>query len=111
MERRSPLAFLLDLVSRGYGADPPEHDAREMYAEFVPEASAFGGHELEGLITRMDRLCLTLCVDGRVYDVVLRAGTAYHPRIEAESFEGKFVRVHGTWSDDGFHANSITRIA
>jgi len=109
--RRSPLAFLLDLVTRGYAADPSEHDVREMYAEFVPEASTFGGHELEGLITRMDRLCLTLCVDGRAYDVVLRAATAYHPHVAAETFAGKFVRIHGSWSDDGFHANSITRIA
>jgi hypothetical protein len=109
--RRSPLAFLFDLVSRGYAADPSEHDTREMYAEFVPEASTFGGHELEGLITRMDRLCLTLCVDGRVYDVVLRAATAYHPQVNAETFEGKFVRINGSWGDNGFHANCITRIA
>jgi hypothetical protein len=111
MERRSPLAFLLDLVSRGSVAEPSEHDAREMYAEFVPEAREFGGHELEGLITRMDRLCLTLCVDGRVYDVVLRAATAYHPHVDPKAFDGKFVRIHGAWSGDGFHANSITRIA
>ncbi len=111
MERRSPLAFLLDLVSRGSAAEPSEHDSREMYAEFVPQASDFGGHELEGLITRMDRINLTLCVDGRVYDVVLRAATAFHPRVDPAAFEGKFVRIHGSWSDDGFHANRITRIA
>jgi hypothetical protein len=109
-QQRSPLAFLLDLVARGYGAEPVEHDAREMYAEFVPDANEFGGHELEGLITQMDRYALTLCVDGRVYDVVLREATAFHPHVEAESFAGKFVRIHGTWSDDGFHANCITRI-
>jgi hypothetical protein len=110
-QSRTPLGFLLNLVSRGHAAEAPEHDTREMYAEFVPEASAFGGHELEGLITRMDRVCLTLCVDGRAYDVVLRAATAYHPDVEIHHFEGQFVRIHGSWDRDGFHANTITRIA
>jgi len=106
---RSALSFLLDLVARGYGAPGSAHDAREMYAEFVPEARTFGDHELEGMITRMDRLNLTLCVDGRVYDVVLRCATAYHPPDAMRT--GAFVRVHGSWAQDGFHANCITRIA
>jgi hypothetical protein len=106
---RSVLSFLLDLISRGYGGASPEHDTREMYAEFVPEASTFGDHELEGLITRINRFELTLCVDGRVYDVVLRSATAYHP-IDANVI-GNFVRIHGSWATDGFHANSITLVA
>jgi hypothetical protein len=106
---RSVLGVLLDLVSRGYVGDASEHDSSEMYAEFQPEARAFGEHELEGLITRFNRLELTLCVDGRVYDVVLREATTYHPTDGVRT--GAFVRVHGTWADDGFHASSITRIA
>jgi hypothetical protein len=107
---RSPLGFLMDLVSGGYGAPSTAHDSTEMYAEFEADASTFGGHELEGLITRMDRYGLTLCVDGRIYDVMLRSGTAYHPSDAKVNF-GTFVRVHGSWSNDGFHANTITRIA
>jgi hypothetical protein len=106
---RSPLGFLLDLVSRGYGAASTAHDNSEMYAEFESDASTFGNHELEGLITRMDRYGLTLCAEGRIYDVMLRSATAYHPINAIVS--GTFVRIHGTWSDDGFHANTITRIA
>jgi hypothetical protein len=106
---RSVLHFLLDLVSRGYGGASSEHDTREMYAEFVPEAKTFGDHELEGLITRTNQFELTLCVDGRVYDVVLRSATACHPA--GANVIGNFVRVHGSWATDGFHANCITSVA
>jgi hypothetical protein len=107
---RAVLSFLLDLVTRGYGGANRDHDAREMYAEFVPDANTFGEHELEGLITRINRFELTLCVEGRVYDVVLRSATAFHPDDRSYTF-GNFVRVHGSWATDGFHANCITRIA
>jgi len=107
-QARSPLRLLLDLVSRG--SIGREHDTTEMYAEFVPEARTFGEHELEGLITRINRYEATLCVDGRVYDVVLRSATAFQPNNASVSF-GSFVRVHGSWANDGFHANRITRIA
>jgi hypothetical protein len=105
---RSPLGFLLDLVAGG-GAPTTAHDAREMYAEFQPEARVFGDHELEGLITVLTRFELTLCADGRVYDVVLRGATAYHPT-ESSAHCGAFVRVHGSWAGDGFHANCITLV-
>jgi hypothetical protein len=105
---RSPLGFLLDLVSRGSVGATPDHDSSEMYAEFESDANTFGDHELEGLITRMDRYGLTLCAEGRIYDVMLRSATAYHP-VDA-IVSGTFVRIHGTWSDDGFHANTITRV-
>ncbi len=105
---RAPLSFVWGLIT-GDGPDSV-HDAREMYAEFVPEARAFGDHELEGLVTTFTRYWLTLCADGRVYDVVLREGTAFRPAGEC-ACEGSFVRIRGTWAGDGFHANSITRVA
>jgi len=107
-QTRTPLSFVWGLIT-GEDADST-HDVRELYAEFVPEASAFGNHELEGLVTSFNRYNLTLCADGRVYDVVLRKATIYS-RVSERACEGSFVRIHGTWSVDDFHATSITRVA
>jgi hypothetical protein len=84
------------------------HETLEMYATVVPDAAFFGDHELEGLVTYIDRYAITLCNEGRVYDVLLRTATRYQPSGSVRL--GAFVRIHGAWADDGFHANRITRI-
>ncbi len=83
------------------------HDTLEMYATVVPDAHHFGDHELEGIVTAVTRYAMTLCYEGRVYDIILREATQWQPAGSVR--EGAFVLIHGTWSEDGFLASRITR--
>ena len=84
------------------------HETAEMYATVAPDFQHIGDNELEGLVTELTRYTLTLCYDGRIYDVHLREATRMHPTGTVR--EGAFVRVHGVWGSGGFSASRVERI-